>query len=41
MSTILRDVPGYFVFFGGYEGMRYAMANPGQNVEDIGKQRME
>ena len=36
-STVLREVPGYFVFFGGYEGTRYLLANPGQKVDDIGE----
>lgn len=36
LSTIAREMPGYFFFFGGYETARQLLAKPGQNKEDIG-----
>ncbi|XP_015513567.1 mitochondrial ornithine transporter 1 [Neodiprion virginianus] len=36
LSTIGREMPGYFCFFGGYETTRQLLAKPGQNKEDIG-----
>ncbi|XP_048512183.1 mitochondrial ornithine transporter 1 isoform X2 [Athalia rosae] len=36
LSTIAREMPGYFFFFGGYEATRELLAKPGQNKEDIG-----
>lgn len=38
-STIAREMPGYFCFFGAYEGTRELLANPGQNRDDIGWQK--
>ncbi|XP_055844608.1 mitochondrial ornithine transporter 1 [Episyrphus balteatus] len=35
-STFMREMPGYFFFFGGYEGTREFLAKPGQSKEDIG-----
>lgn len=35
-STWLREIPGYFFFFGGYEGARKMMCKPGQTQDDIG-----
>ncbi|KAK9730609.1 Mitochondrial carrier protein [Popillia japonica] len=34
--TIMREMPGYFFFFGGYEGARELLTKPGQSKEDIG-----
>ncbi|KAK9870963.1 hypothetical protein WA026_009925 [Henosepilachna vigintioctopunctata] len=36
IPTIAREMPGYFFFFGGYEGTRKFLASPGQKKEDIG-----
>ena len=36
-STLAREVPGYFFFFGGYELCRYALTPKGKTVDDIGK----
>ena len=36
-STWLREMPGYFVFFGGYEYFRSFLAQPGQGKDDIGE----
>ncbi|CAK1551724.1 unnamed protein product [Leptosia nina] len=36
VPTIMREMPGYFFFFGGYEGTRELLAKPGQSKEDIG-----
>ncbi|XP_015123059.1 mitochondrial ornithine transporter 1 [Diachasma alloeum] len=38
-STIAREMPGYFFFFGGYEATRELLAKPGQSREDIGWQK--
>uniref|UniRef100_A0A2M4AS42 Putative mitochondrial ornithine transporter 1 n=1 Tax=Anopheles triannulatus TaxID=58253 RepID=A0A2M4AS42_9DIPT len=35
-STFAREMPGYFFFFGGYEGTRELLAKPGQSKEEIG-----
>lgn len=35
-STIAREMPGYFFFFGGYEATRSLLAAPGQSKDDIG-----
>uniref|UniRef100_A0A0K8T1M0 Mitochondrial ornithine transporter 1 n=1 Tax=Lygus hesperus TaxID=30085 RepID=A0A0K8T1M0_LYGHE len=35
-STIAREMPGYFVFFGGYESTRTLLAPVGGNKEDCG-----
>ncbi|BET01944.1 unnamed protein product [Nesidiocoris tenuis] len=35
-STIAREMPGYFVFFGGYEATRTVLAPPGGTKEDCG-----
>lgn len=34
--TFAREMPGYFFFFGGYEGARELLSQPGQSKEDIG-----
>ena len=34
--TLVREVPGYFFFFGGYELSRYALTPAGQSPEDLG-----
>ncbi|CAF4954749.1 unnamed protein product [Pieris macdunnoughi] len=36
VPTIMREMPGYFFFFGGYEGTREFLAKPGQSKDDIG-----
>ncbi|KAJ8984424.1 hypothetical protein NQ317_012487 [Molorchus minor] len=36
VPTLVREMPGYFVFFGGYEGTREWLTNPGEKKEDIG-----
>lgn len=38
-STIAREMPGYFVFFGGYEGAREMLTKPGETKENIGPLR--
>lgn len=38
-STFMREMPGYFFFFGGYEGTREFLAKPGQPKEEIGALR--
>ncbi|XP_059618564.1 mitochondrial ornithine transporter 1 [Phlebotomus argentipes] len=38
-STFAREMPGYFFFFGGYEGARQLMTKPGQSKDDIGPLR--
>ncbi|XP_002161023.1 mitochondrial ornithine transporter 1 [Hydra vulgaris] len=35
-STILREVPGYFFFFGGYEGTKVLLANNEEEFENPG-----
>jgi len=37
--TLVREMPGYFFFFGGYELSRSMMCQPGQSKDDIGKQK--
>ena len=32
-STVLREVPGYFFFFGGYEGTKYLLSKNDQDKE--------
>ena len=34
-STVLREVPGYFFFFGGYEMTKYYLSK-GSESEEIG-----
>lgn len=36
-STIAREMPGYFVFFGGYEGTRILLTPEGKRKEECGK----
>lgn len=38
-STIAREMPGYFFFFGGYEVTRELLAEPNQKRDDIGWQK--
>ncbi|XP_067948428.1 mitochondrial ornithine transporter 1-like [Watersipora subatra] len=38
-STWLREMPGYFVFFGGYEYTRSLFCKAGQSKDDIGMAR--
>ena len=38
-STIAREMPGYFFFFGGYEATRELLATKDQNRDDIGWQK--
>lgn len=38
--TFMREVPGYFFFFGGYETCRHALTPPGQCKDDIGALRI-
>ncbi|XP_066602842.1 mitochondrial ornithine transporter 1 [Prorops nasuta] len=38
-STIAREMPGYFFFFGGYEATRKILAGPSQSADDIGWQK--
>ncbi|XP_006622883.1 mitochondrial ornithine transporter 1 isoform X2 [Apis dorsata] len=38
-STIAREMPGYFFFFGGYEVTRELLAKPNENRDDIGWQK--
>ncbi|KAJ6636949.1 Mitochondrial ornithine transporter 1 [Pseudolycoriella hygida] len=35
-STLAREMPGYFFFFGGYETSRELLRKPGQTKNDIG-----
>lgn len=39
-STLAREVPGYFFFFGGYELCRYSLTPEGKTVDDIGPVRL-
>ncbi|KAK7788578.1 hypothetical protein R5R35_000162 [Gryllus longicercus] len=39
VSTLVREVPGYFFFFGGYELTRELLAPPGVEKKDIGALR--
>lgn len=36
IPTMAREMPGYFFFFGGYEGTRYLLTPVGQKKEDLG-----
>jgi len=36
-STMMREIPGYFFFFGGYEASRRFFCPPGKTKEEIGK----
>ncbi|KAJ8922682.1 hypothetical protein NQ315_007714 [Exocentrus adspersus] len=36
VPTLVREMPGYFCFFGGYEGTRELLTKPGQTKEDLG-----
>lgn len=36
IPTLFREMPGYFLFFGAYEGTRELLKKEGQNKEDIG-----
>ncbi|XP_018565189.1 mitochondrial ornithine transporter 1 isoform X2 [Anoplophora glabripennis] len=36
VPTLVREMPGYFCFFGGYEGTRELLTRPGQKKEDLG-----
>lgn len=35
-STLMREMPGYFFFFGGYEATRELLRADGQSKDDIG-----
>lgn len=35
-STMTREMPGYFFFFGGYEVTRNLLTKPGQSKDEIG-----
>lgn len=37
VPTFIREMPGYFFFFGGYELSKTLLAAPGQSKDDIGK----
>jgi len=37
IPTLVREVPGYFFFFGGYELSRYFLTPKGKTVDDIGE----
>ncbi|XP_066257400.1 mitochondrial ornithine transporter 1 [Euwallacea similis] len=36
VPTLAREMPGYFFFFGGYEGTRELLRKPNEKKEDIG-----
>ena len=36
-STFMREMPGYFFFFGGYEAGRAFFTPQGESSDDIGK----
>ncbi|XP_049865469.1 mitochondrial ornithine transporter 1-like [Pectinophora gossypiella] len=36
LPTMVREMPGYFFFFGAYEGVRMLLAKPGQKKDNIG-----
>lgn len=36
VPTVAREMPGYFVFFGGYEATRTFLAPAGQPKEECG-----
>ena len=33
---LIREVPGYFFFFGGYEGSRWLFTSEGKTVDNLG-----
>ena len=35
-ATFMREIPGYFCFFGGYEISRYILTPAGKSKDDIG-----
>ena len=37
IPTFAREMPGYFVFFGGYEVSRMWLTPPGKTKDNIGK----
>lgn len=37
VPTLIREVPGYFFFFGGYELSRYLLTPKGKTVDEIGE----
>ena len=37
LPTFAREMPGYFVFFGGYELSRVVLTPPGKTKDEIGK----
>jgi len=37
VPTFAREMPGYFVFFGGYEVSRVLLTPPGKTKDEIGK----
>ena len=37
IPTFAREMPGYFVFFGGYEVSRTLLTPPGKTKDEIGK----
>lgn len=38
-ATVAREMPGYFFFFGGYEGARHLLTPPGKTKDEIGPAR--
>ncbi|CAH0560728.1 unnamed protein product [Brassicogethes aeneus] len=36
VPTLVREMPGYFFFFGGYEGTRELLRQPGKSKDEIG-----
>ena len=36
-STWLREMPGYFFFFGGYEVSKILLTPPGKSKDDLGE----
>lgn len=36
IPTVLREMPGYFCFFGGYEFSRYMLTPSGKCKDDLG-----
>ena len=38
-STIVREMPGYFFFFGGYEVSRHLLTPAGKTKDEIGQCR--
>ncbi|CAD5119451.1 DgyrCDS8058 [Dimorphilus gyrociliatus] len=39
VPTVLREMPGYFCFFGGYEFSRYMLTPSGKSKDDLGAGR--